>query len=139
MRPRVNWPARSRSKRRWGAQLAEAQRKLKDALELVPKQMMAAQQLDIRRDRVEGLKAQIAGIESKQESLKAEVAEASHNLDHASILAPADGYLVDLMLRPGAFIRLKQPGAADDRDPVREPAELCLQPVLSGSDPAGAS
>jgi len=94
-----------------GAQLAEAERKLKDAVELVPKQMMAAQQLDIRRDRVEGLKAQIAGIESKQESLKAEVAEASYNLEHATIVAPSNGYLVDLVLRPGAFIRLKQPVA----------------------------
>ena len=93
------------------AELAEAKRKLLDAEKLVPKKMMAAQELDIRLDRVEGLKAQVSGIKSKQESLKATVAEASYNLEHATVLAPADGYLVDLVLRPGAFIRLKEPVA----------------------------
>ncbi|NEX23442.1 HlyD family secretion protein [Thiorhodococcus mannitoliphagus] len=93
------------------AELAAAQRKLDDAVRLVPKQMMAAQELDIRGDRVDQLKAQISGIQSQQQSLKAELDEASYNLDHATIVAPADGYLVDLVLRPGAFIRLKQPVA----------------------------
>jgi membrane fusion protein (multidrug efflux system) len=93
------------------AELAEAERKLQDAEKLVPKQLMAAQELDIRRDRVEGLKAQVSGIQSKQESLKAQVSEASYNLEHATVRAPADGYLVDFVLRPGAFIRLKQPVA----------------------------
>jgi RND family efflux transporter MFP subunit len=93
------------------AQLAEAERKLEDAVELVPKQMMAAQELDIRQDRVEGLKAQVDGIISKQQSLQSEVDEALYNLQHATIVAPADGYLVDLVLRPGGFIRLKQPVA----------------------------
>ena len=93
------------------AELAEAERKLQDAVKLVPKELMAAQELDIRRDRVEGLQAQISGIKSKQESLQAQVAEASYNLEHATVMAPADGYLVDLVLRPGAFIRLKQPVA----------------------------
>jgi len=93
------------------AELAEAERKLEDAVRLVPKQMMAAEQLDIRRDRVEGLKAQVAGIASKQESLRAEMEEARYNLQHATIVAPADGYLVELVLRPGGFIRLKQPVA----------------------------
>lgn len=73
--------------------------------------MMAAQELPIRRDRVEGLKAQVAGIVSKQETLTAEVEEALYNLEHATVVAPTDGYLVDLVLRPGGFIRLKQPVA----------------------------
>ncbi|MBK1650212.1 HlyD family secretion protein [Rhabdochromatium marinum] len=93
------------------AELAEAERKLQDAVKLVPQKMMAAQELPIRRDRVEGLKAQVAGIVSKQETLKAELKEARYNLEHATIVAPADGYLVDLVLRPGSFIRLKQPVA----------------------------
>jgi RND family efflux transporter MFP subunit len=93
------------------AELAEAERKLKDAVKLVPKQLMAAQQLDIRRDRVDGLRAKVAGVAKKEESLQAQVAEASYNLDHATVVAPADGYLVNLMLRPGAFIRLKEPVA----------------------------
>lgn len=93
------------------AELAEAERKLEDAVRLVPKKMMAAQELDIRQDRVEGLKAQVSGIKSTQDSLAAEVSDASYNLEHAMVVAPADGYLVDLVLRPGAFIRLKQPVA----------------------------
>ncbi|MFD2111773.1 HlyD family secretion protein [Thiorhodococcus fuscus] len=60
---------------------------------------------------MDGLKAQISEIQSKQQSLEAELEEASYNLDHATVVAPADGYLVDLVLRPGAFIRLKQPVA----------------------------
>jgi multidrug resistance efflux pump len=32
-----------------------------------------------------------------------------YNLDHATIVAPSDGYVVNLQLRPGAFIRLKAP------------------------------
>ena len=90
------------------AELAEANRRLADALELVPKQVMAEQELEIRQDRVEGLKAQIAGIVSKQHGLETEVDKAKYNLDHAIIVAPVDGYLIDFQLRPGAFIRLKQ-------------------------------
>lgn len=93
------------------AELAEAERRLSDAVKLVPKKMMAAQQLDIRQDRVEGLKAQIQGIVSKMEGLQADVADAQYNVDHATIVAPADGYLVDLVLRPGGFVRLKAPVA----------------------------
>lgn len=93
------------------AELAQAERKLQDAVKLVPQGNMAAEQLPIRQDRVEGLKAQVAGIQRKQETLQAEVSEARYNLEHATIVAPADGYLVDLVLRPGGFIRLKQPVA----------------------------
>lgn len=94
------------------AELAEAELKLQDAVKLVPEGAMAAQQLDIRQDRVNGLKAQIAGIESKIKGLQADVAEAQYNVDHAVVVAPADGYLVDFVLRPGAFVRLKAPIAS---------------------------
>jgi len=94
-----------------GAELAEAERKLKDAVKLVPNQLMAAQELDIRRDRADELRAKVAGVAKKEESLRAQVAEASYNLDHATVVAPADGYLVNLMLWPGAFIRIKEPVA----------------------------
>jgi multidrug resistance efflux pump len=93
------------------ASLAEASRKLLDAVKLVPKKLMAAQELDIRQDRVDGLKAQVAGIVSQLDGLQADVAEAQYNLDHATIVAPADGYLVDLALRPGGFVRIKTPVA----------------------------
>ncbi|MEA3278006.1 MAG: efflux RND transporter periplasmic adaptor subunit [Pseudomonadota bacterium] len=93
------------------ASLAEAERRLTDAVKLVPKQLMAAQELDIRQDRVEGIKAQIAGIVSQRDGLQADVAKAQYNLDHATIVAPADGYLVELVLRPGGFVRLKTPVA----------------------------
>ena len=91
------------------AQLAEARRLLTDAQKLVPKQMMAAQELDIRTDRVDALKAQVAGVEKKIGALAAEVAEAEYNLENATIVAPFDGYVVNLQLREGAFIRIKQP------------------------------
>jgi RND family efflux transporter MFP subunit len=94
------------------ASLAEAERRLRDAVKLVPKKMMAAQELDIRQDRVEGVKAQIAGIVSQIDGLQAEVAKAQYNMDHSTIVAPADGYLVDLALRPGGFVRLKTPVAS---------------------------
>ena len=44
--------------------------------------------------------------------LQAEIRDAQYNVDHATIVAPADGYLVDFVLRPGAFIRLKAPVAS---------------------------
>lgn len=93
------------------ADLAEAERKLEDAVKLVPKKLMAAQQLDIRQDRADGLKAEVAGIANKLDGLRADVEKAQYNVDHATIVAPADGYLVDLVLRPGAFVRLKVPVA----------------------------
>jgi multidrug resistance efflux pump len=43
------------------------------------------------------------------EAVQAELDKAQYNLDHDTIVAPTDGYVVNLQLRPGAFIRLKQP------------------------------
>ncbi|MCG6943276.1 MAG: efflux RND transporter periplasmic adaptor subunit [Thiohalocapsa sp.] len=91
------------------AQLAEAERRLADAEKLVPKQLMAAQELDIRTDRAKALTAQVQGVEKKIGALAAELAEAQYNLQHATIVAPFDGYVVNLQLRKGGFVRLKQP------------------------------
>ena len=37
------------------------------------------------------------------------IAETKYNLEHTTIRAPSDGYVSNLQLFPGAFIRLKQP------------------------------
>ena len=42
-------------------------------------------------------------------ALKAKLADAQYKLDHATVVAPANGYVIDMQLQPGVFIRLKQP------------------------------
>ena len=37
------------------------------------------------------------------------IAETKYNLEHTTIRAPSDGYVSNLQLYPGAFVRLKQP------------------------------
>lgn len=96
-------------KRAQQASLAEANRRLYDAQKLVPKRLMAAQELDIRTDRVNGVKARIKATEANIESLQAEAEKQRYKLEHATVTAPYDGYVVNLQLRPGAFIRLKVP------------------------------
>lgn len=39
----------------------------------------------------------------------AELEEARYNLKHTTVVAPSDGYVANLQLYPGAFVRLKQP------------------------------
>ena len=51
---------------------------------------------------IDGTHAQIAEIEAK-------LATAKYNLDHTIIRAPSDGYVPNMQLYPGSFIRLKQP------------------------------
>jgi len=94
------------------ASLAAANRLLYDAKRLVPKKLMAAQELDIRTDRVNGIKASIKAIDAKIASLQADAEKARYNVEHATVTAPYDGYVVDLQLRAGAFIRLKTPVVA---------------------------
>ena len=43
------------------------------------------------------------------DTLKADLAKAQYHLDHTVIMAPSDGYVVNLQLREGIFIRLKAP------------------------------
>jgi multidrug resistance efflux pump len=42
-------------------------------------------------------------------TLKAELEQAQYHLDRTQIVAPSDGYVVDLLLREGVFIRMKTP------------------------------
>lgn len=57
-----------------------------------------------------------AGVQEKKVNLKAELdalvaelAKAQYKLDHTQIVAPSDGYVVNLQLRKGVFIRMKKP------------------------------
>jgi len=52
---------------------------------------------------------EIISARNAMRSAQAEVAKNQYNVDHTVIVAPADGYAVNLQLRPGAFIRLKVP------------------------------
>ncbi len=51
---------------------------------------------------IDGEHAQVAEIEAK-------LATAKYNLEHTIIRAPSNGYVPNMQLYPGAFIRLKQP------------------------------
>lgn len=52
---------------------------------------------------------QIVAAQDQMKEAEAVLEEAQYNVDHSTIVAPADGYPVNVVLRPGAFIRLKQP------------------------------
>ncbi|MGD8331613.1 MAG: HlyD family secretion protein [Acidobacteriota bacterium] len=54
------------------------------------------------------LDSQVEGQPTDVAEVLAQLATAKYNLEHATILAPADGYVVNLQLHPGTFIRLKQ-------------------------------
>jgi multidrug resistance efflux pump len=76
-------------------QLAEAEEKYKVERRLVRQGAGAREKMITLGDQVD--------------SLKAELAKAQFNLDNTQIVAPSDGYVVDLQLRAGVFIRLKVP------------------------------
>jgi len=56
-----------------------------------------------------GAREKMINLGYEVDTLKAELAKAEYNLDHTQIVAPSDGYVVDLQLREGVFIRLKAP------------------------------
>jgi RND family efflux transporter MFP subunit len=56
-----------------------------------------------------GVREKMINLKDEVDTLKADLDAAQYNLDHAVVVAPSDGYVVDLQLRPGVFIRLKQP------------------------------
>jgi multidrug resistance efflux pump len=56
-----------------------------------------------------GVREKMINLGDEVDALKAELAQAQYNLDHTQIVAPSDGYVVNLQLRAGAFIRLKVP------------------------------
>jgi multidrug resistance efflux pump len=76
-------------------QVELAQRHYDDSVALVTANVQREIELTRRRD-------ELAAI-------KAELADAQYKLDNAEIRAPADGYVINLALRPGEFIRLKSP------------------------------
>lgn len=56
-----------------------------------------------------GAREKMINLGDEVDTLKAELAQAQYNLDHTQIVAPSDGYVVNLQLRPGVFVRLKVP------------------------------
>ncbi|HMB59973.1 MAG TPA: efflux RND transporter periplasmic adaptor subunit, partial [Xanthomonadales bacterium] len=55
------------------------------------------------------LDSEVGDQHSAVAEVLAELAQAQYNLDHTTIVAPSDGYVVNVQLYPGAFVRLKQP------------------------------
>ena len=56
-----------------------------------------------------GVREKMINLKFEVDTLKADLAEAQYHLDHTVIVAPSDGYVVNLQLREGIFIRLKAP------------------------------
>ena len=48
-------------------------------------------------------------LKDELDALQAKLAQQQYHLDQTQIVAPSDGYVVNLQLRPGVFIRLKKP------------------------------
>jgi len=77
------------------AQLAEAESKYKAQLTL--------------NKRGAGVREKMIDLGDEVESLKADLALQQYNLGHAQVVAPSDGYVINLQLREGVFVRLKAP------------------------------
>lgn len=77
------------------AQLAEAESKYKAQRELNKRGM--------------GIREKMIDLGDEVDSLKADLAQKQYNLDHTQVVAPSDGYVVNLQLREGVFVRLKSP------------------------------
>ena len=56
-----------------------------------------------------GVQEKMINLGDEVDTLKAELAQAQFHLDNTQIVAPSDGYVVNLQLREGVFIRLKAP------------------------------
>jgi len=48
-------------------------------------------------------------LKAELDAFRAELALQQYHLDQTQIVAPSDGYVVNLQLRPGVFVRLKKP------------------------------
>jgi multidrug resistance efflux pump len=53
---------------------------------------------------VAGARAQLATAKAQVDSSRADVANAQWNLDQTSVYAPANGYAINVQLRPGSFV-----------------------------------
>jgi RND family efflux transporter MFP subunit len=76
-------------------QVTLAQRHYNDAVALVTAKVQREVELERRRD-------ELAAV-------TAELADARYKLEHSEIRAPSDGYVINLALRAGEFIRIKSP------------------------------
>jgi multidrug resistance efflux pump len=77
------------------AALAKAKQWLEDDRKLVERKVMAAEALKLKQDDLN--------------AAQAEVDKYTYQLEQTVAYAPADGYVVNLQLRPGQFARLKAP------------------------------
>jgi multidrug resistance efflux pump len=75
--------------------LSAAQQEYDDSLKLVKRKVMAAEVLKLKEDAV----AEAQG----------DVETYTYRLGETNIKAPADGYVINMQLRPGQFVRLKSP------------------------------
>lgn len=89
-----------------------------DPAQWIQKLDQAKAEYNVARDEYRRLKRAGTGAVSQEQIVSArnsmvaaqsQVGEAQYNVDHTTIVAPADGYPVNVQLRPGAFIRLKVP------------------------------
>ena len=80
------------------ANLAKAKQLLDDSKKLVEKQVLAAESLKLKQD--------------DYEAALAEVDTYKYRLEQTVVYAPTDGYVVNLQLRPGQFVRLKAPSVS---------------------------
>jgi len=55
------------------------------------------------------LDSTVGGEHTEVAEVLAELAEAQYKVVHATVRAPSDGYVANLQIYPGAFVRLKQP------------------------------
>ena len=60
-------------------------------------------------DQGAGARQKMINLGDEVDALKAQLAQAQYDLDHTQVVAPSDGYVVNLQLREGVFIRLKAP------------------------------
>jgi multidrug resistance efflux pump len=56
-----------------------------------------------------GVTEKMINLRDEVDTLKADLAQAQYYLDNTQIVAPSDGYVVNMELREGVFIRLKVP------------------------------
>jgi len=65
----------------------------------------------LRRARRSGAVSEESLVSARDQmrASEAELERAKYNLAHTTIVAPSDGYVIALALRPGAFVRLKTP------------------------------
>ena len=72
----------------------------------------AQEKYDVERRLVKrgaGAQERLVNYRAELDSLNGELALAQYHLDHTQVVAPSDGYVVNLQLREGVFIRLKTP------------------------------